>query len=451
MTTKHKHPNSELLSKGLDQALDLKTQADLDEHLGDCPVCRGQSEGLNRLKMALQNLSALEERWVKEPAAPIFVPVHQPVRFPQWGVPVGALASMAIVSLLVLWPATPPMRIISTNSAVLTSDEGHSGSEIKPDTTFRTLPQGNLDVDVEIPNQLFLRLKPGTTVTWQQVNKPVLNRRAHVVVNLMRGEILARTQDGFWGSKLEVRTPTANAFVKGTAFSVNADPKLDATQLKVLAGSVFFSPNLGNRVGVEVNAGEFSQIQAQRLPQRPEDLSPSQRLEMLEAYRIGDDPLAALVLGAGPERVNEFFEPALLYLSDHDPRVHPFLKSTVEKVNQAILERDLAQHRKEVLILETVLKVLHDPELIIPLRLYVGACKVHQRDPIRAKDHFRWVVENYPKDSLASLSLAAIGVVDARYLRDSRLAVETFEHLVKTHPHSSEAVYAREFLSQTQP
>lgn len=424
-----------------------KVQWELDEHLEGCSACQGKMERLEKLKAQMQDLPALEERWVKEPAAPIFVPVPQVARFPQWGVPVGALASVAIVSLLVLRPAAPPMRIISANPSVLTSERAN-GSEVQADTTLRTLPHGGLDVDVEIPNQLLLRLKPGTTLTWQQVDKPLLSRRASVVVNLMRGKILARTKDGFWGSQLEVRTPTANAFVKGTAFSMSADPILDTTELRVLAGSVFLSPHMGGRVGVEVNAGEYSQVQAEHLPRHPTALSPSQRLAMLEAYRIGDDPVAALVVGGGPERVEELFQPALLYVSDHDQRIHPFLKATVDKVNQAILEGSLPQHRKEVLMLETILKVLNDPKVVLPLRLYVGACEVCQKDPIRAKDHFQWVIKNYPKDPLASLSLAALGVIDAKYLQDRRSAMETFERVVKDHAGSPEAIYAREFLKK---
>lgn len=440
----NKHLSTGLLSKKLDGMLKPSMQwAWVEEHLDSCPDCSRRMDRLANVKAQLAALPAPEEGWViKEPTAPVFVPVPRAVGFPQWAARVGALASVVVVSLLVLRPATAPMRIISTHSSVLTS-EGYSGSRVEPDATLRTLPQGRLDVDVEIPNQLLLRLKPGTTLTWQQINKPLLNRRPHVVVNLMRGEILARTKDGFWGSQLEVRTPTAHAFVKGTAFSVNADPRQDATQLKVLAGSVFLSPHLGSQVGVDVNAGQSSQIQGQRLPGRPTELSASERLAMLEAYRIGQEPLVELVIGGGPERVEELLQPAILYMSDQDRRIHPFLKATVDGLNRSILEGDLPQHQKEVKILETVLKVLDDPKVALALRLYVAACQVRLGDPIRARDHFQWVAQNHSQDSLASLSLAAVGLIEAEYLKDRYSATRTFQQLVKRYPHSPEAAYAR--------
>ena len=52
-------------------------------------------------------------------------------------------------------------------------------------------------VPLSLPGQLLLRLKAGTTITWQQVNRSWFSVRPYVVVNLMRGEMIVRTQPGF--------------------------------------------------------------------------------------------------------------------------------------------------------------------------------------------------------------------------------------------------------------
>ncbi|MBI3333082.1 MAG: FecR domain-containing protein, partial [Candidatus Omnitrophica bacterium] len=247
--------------------------------------------------------------------------------------------------------------------------------------------------------------------------------------------LLARTQEGFWGYRLEVRTPSASATVKGTAFSLAVDPQQDATTVKVLAGSLFFSPHL-NGVGVNVGAGEMSWVQAQRLPRLPKPLAPADRKALLEAYRIGPDPLAALVIGGGPERVRELLQPPLIYLSMRDhPQLQFFLRKTINELNRAILERDdlaLAETGRHLSVLEMALGDITDPELAVPLRLFAGAIAASRKEPERANRHFRWIVEKAPQHPLAPLALAAAG---------------DFERLLARYPGSPEADLARQSLS----
>ncbi|GEM_PF-2285495 len=441
-----RHPSVTLLSRMLDGMLDSRTQATLEQHVDSCVSCEETQVALAKTKTVLQGLPGLEENLIREPQTPLFfIPPARPTF--QKGLLIGAFMGIGLVSVIAAFgPTQPPLRVISSTPSVVSSSEGALDVQVEPGSSLRTMAPGT--VDLEIPDQLLLRLKPGATVTWQQLGIHWFNRRPHIIVNLMRGQMLARTREDFWGSNLEVRTPTANATVKGTAFSVNVDPSHDETTLKVLAGSVFFSPHLG-KVGVNVKAGQMSRIQAERLPHPPEALAPAERKALLEAYQIGTDPLLALVIGGGPERTEELLGSATLYVSDrYNPKLQPFLRKTVQELNDAILQRDTTKQEGAVKILEMSLDYLKDPELEVPLRLFMGAYAARLGDPVRAYTHFHQVVQEYPRHSLASVGLAAMGVIAEKQFRNIDVARENFSRVLAKYPKSPESLLAKEFLKK---
>lgn len=429
------HPRLDLLSRRVDGMLDPKVSRSLERHLKECPLCRGWLEAFAQVKKTLQDLPTLERNLAGPMPVPVLVPVETVPFFQKGVAPALLIGSGLILGLLLFRPVSPTMRIISSSPQLVTS-EGILQPFLQSDTALRAFqakPAGH--VDLEIPDHLLLRLKSGTTITWQQVNRPWWSQRPNIVVNLMQGELLARTKERFWGSHLEIRTPTATTLVKGTALAVKVDPSLDSTTLKVLAGSVFFSPYLG-KVGVEVGSGQMSRIQSARLPDRPRPLLPSERQQLLEVYRIGRDPEMALVIGEGPERVEELLRPALLYLTRRkNAGLQPFLRKTVDQVNAAILAgEDLSQNQGDLKVLEMTARSMEDQEMGVPLRLFLGACAAHLGEVDRARSHFSWVVEKFPWDSRAPLALAAIGTSEA------------YRQILARYPNSPEAEPARAFL-----
>ncbi len=439
------HPTIEEISRLLDGMLEEKRQVRLYRHLSGCTGCREKQEALLKVKGTLADLPIIEEAVLKPAQLP---PIGAPEisHALQWkGLGVGVGIGLGLVGFLFLRPAQPELKVISSSTPV-SSSQGALGSKVSTTEAIQTLSQGAGHVDLEIPGQVYLRLKPGTTLSWQRVDRSWLSRRPQLVVSLLRGELLVRTQEGFWGSRLQVRTPTATSFVKGTAFSVKVEPTEESTVLKVLAGKVFFSPHL-EKVGVDVANGQVSRIRSERLPVRPQALSTQERLDLLETYRIGIDPQAALVVGGEPERVEELLKPCLLYLSDRThPEVHPFLRKVVEKLNAALLTGDPAKEMGALKILEMTLEHMKDKELAVPLRLYAGATWVRLGEPRRAMGHFRWVMEETPGHPQAGLAGIAAGVVAERYLGDQELARLSYHKVVSRHPKSPDAVYARELL-----
>ena len=433
-----RHPSPEILSRMLDGMLDSQAQNRALKHLQGCAGCGRLFEGQARVKAALKALPALEENPILQLQPPLFIPVVRPV-FPVWGFAAGlAVGFLVLAGSAVMRPLHSTMRVISAPA--------QGPAELLPGEEVSTLPG---DVDLEIPNQLLLRVRSGTTMTWQESGRPAfLGGRPQIVLNIMRGEVLARTKDNFWGSRLQIRTPSASAVVKGTAFSVKVEPERDATLLKVLTGAVFFSPHLG-RVGLNVLSGEASRIQGRHLPQPAQALSVEERKALLETYRIGQDPAAALVIGGGPERTGELLRPALLYLSmEMHPEMHLFLRRQVAAINAAILKNNLEKQAKEISMLESSLQTVRDPALAVPLRLFIGACDVRLGRVLRGRVHFRWVTDRYPAHPLASVALAALGLTAEQELRNPELAQAAYQRLAAQFPSSPEAPLAKEFLAR---
>jgi hypothetical protein len=432
------HPSPEALSRMLDGMLDSQAQSQTLKHLQGCTGCGRLFEGQAKVKAALKGLPVLEENPILQLQPPLFIPVIRPV-FPVWGFAAG-LASGFLVLAALVWVRPPhsPMRVISAPA--------HGSAELLPGEEMNSLPG---DVDLEIPNQLLLRVRAGTTMTWQESGRPAFfGGRPQIVLNVMRGEVLARTKDKFWGSQLQIRTPSASALAKGTAFSVKVESEQDATVLKVLAGVVFFSPHLG-RVGLNVQSGETSRIQGRSLPQPAQPLSVEERKGLLETYQIGQDPAVALVIGGGPERTGELLRPALLYLSmEMHWELHLFMRRQVAKINAAILQGNLEEQTKEISMLETFVQTMQDPTLAVPLRLFLGACDVRLGSVLRGRVHFRWVADRHPTHPLASVALAALGQTAERDLRNPELAQAAYQRLVSQYPASPEAELAREFLTR---
>ncbi len=432
------HLSIEVLSRMLDGMLDSGAQARAGKHLQGCVPCGRLFEAQATVKQALQGLPPVEENPLQQLQPPLFIPVVRPA-FPAWGFAAGLIAGAALLSAVsVFHPLHLPMRVISAAAA-------SESPELKPGEPVDARVAGG--VDLEVPHRLLLRLKPGTLMTWQELNPTwPLGARPQIVLNVMRGEVLARTQDKFWGSRLLVRTPSASATVKGTAFSVKVEPEQDATVLKVLAGSVFFSPHLG-KIGRNIHSGQSSRIQGEGLPRPASDLSPEERKALLETYRIGDDPAAALVIGGGPERTEELLRPALFYLTVRPhAEMHLFIRKQVAAINAAILEGNLAAAAKEVRELETSLGTVQDPKLAVPLRLFAGACDVRLGHVLRGRVHFRWVADRHPQHPLASVALAALGWTAEEDLRNPELAQAAYQRVSAQYPSSPEAVLAREFL-----
>ncbi len=432
------HPQVEELSRWVDEMLGNRS-TDVEEHLFGCDACSQWVKAFQGLKAELKALPVIEGVF-QEP--PLLIPRIR-VGVPRWSVLLASLIGLS--AGLLLRPATPAMKVISPQQPLISGSEGLIGDQVKPDTAVQTMGTG--EVDLEIPGEIFLRLKPGTTLTWEQMDRGFW-RKPGIAVNLMRGELLARTAERFWGSRMEVRTPTAMAMVKGTAFSMEVDPKADATTVKVLTGSIFFSPHL-KKVGVHVGAGQQSRIAGQRLPEKVQELSPQERERLLETYRIGRVPLAAVVMGIGPGRVEELLQHGVLYLSDRkDQRIHPFLRRNVETLNLWILRGAEPLSGGEppqdaLRVIETALEYLRDEELVVPFRLFAGSCWVRLGNPHRGFIHFERMAKEFPRDPMASVALAAMAEV-AQTLGDEVQARQNLEKILSHYPKSPEAIRARE-------
>ncbi len=89
-----------------------------------------------------------------------------------------------------------------------------------------------------------------------------------------------------------------------------------------------------------------------------------------------------------------------------------------------------------------------DPDILVPLKLYVGVYAAHLGDSLRAVTHFRAVADRFPNHPLTPLALAAAGAVFMRQMDDTSSAQQMFQQLISRFPKSPEALYARQLLER---
>ncbi|PIQ82344.1 MAG: hypothetical protein COV76_04120 [Candidatus Omnitrophica bacterium CG11_big_fil_rev_8_21_14_0_20_64_10] len=184
-----------------------------------------------------------------------------------------------------------------------------------------------------------------------------------------------------------------------------------------------------------------------RLPQPPQPLSRQERLELLDAFEIGETPPVALVIGAGPERLEEIFGDLLIHVrKQEDSGLFRALARATGQLNQAMLDGDPGRERDQLDLLERILKPIADPELAAPLHLYVGALAHRLGQPQRAFGHFVWVADNYDDHPLAPLALAASARLLGQRPGGVMSAQELCEQILKRYPASPESQLAKKRL-----
>ena len=433
------HPSVEEVSRLLDGELARGRQTAVLSHMEICSQCQYRRDAYSQVKMGLSRLPMIDGKWVD--LSRVMPTVLGRSGFLPRGFVVGILVGLGVTGVgLLVRPVPGPLKVVS--SVGFGEVRGMEG-ERRIASGEAVQAWGGGGVDLEIPGEVLLRMEPGSTMTWQQKGGGIFGK-PEVIVDLLRGGFVARTREGFWGNRLEIRTPTAMTLVRGTAFSVDVDPREDATNVKVLAGKVFISPYL-KEVGVQVSAGEGSRIRGGRLPEAPVRLSVEEMEKLMEAYRIGGDPDVAVVVGIGPGRVEELFKGAPLYVSKRvESGVHPLVRERVRQLNEALWggkELDL----RAVKILEMAVGYAKDPAVAVPLRLYAGSVAIRRGDLPGARLHFEQVVEGYPDHPQASLALGAMGVLAERQ-KDTEKAKGLFKQVLSDYPKSPEAVVAKEFI-----
>ena len=188
------------------------------------------------------------------------------------------------------------------------------------------------------------------------------------------------------------------------------------------------------------------------MPGAPEALTSEERKALLETYQIGVDPQIALVIGGGPERTRELLSPAMLHVGmQTHPQLHLFIRKLIRQINQAILDDGLRSAEPQVRLLEMAIKDMTDPEIMVPLRLYVGGCAAALRQPERAHIHFQRVADGAPNHPLSPVALAAIARLAEGPLNDPALARALYEKILAKHAGSPEGTLARQALGIPSP
>ncbi len=170
---------------------------------------------------------------------------------------------------------------------------------------------------------------------------------------LQNGRLLAKasklkTHD----STFEIRTPTAIAAVRGTAFDVSMSPQADRTSIAVVEGSLYVSA--GDEVLI-VSAGFETVAEKDAAPSRPAPIPPAQLLKLKEeAVSIG------AAIGAVPgEKKHEKAEAVKNMPSEKAAETAVETAVDVGEVSDDIVIDNLDDAYDEVAVQDTILDEAH--------------------------------------------------------------------------------------------
>ncbi|MFH0764588.1 MAG: FecR domain-containing protein [Candidatus Omnitrophota bacterium] len=309
------------------------------------------------------------------------------------------------------------------------------------------------EVDIGLSNKYAMRLKGGTHLRIAKLTPRYGNGK--VFLELAVGKVLVDVnKEGFKGSKFEVRTPTALAGVRGTKFSIDVSRKdKPKSEIDVLEGRVEvksrYRPEkilLAKQI-VTVDAGQKTDVYADKIPTPPQRLMEEEWAQLEELYQIGKKPQVILLIKNTPDRVMQLLKPCPIYITDEKPRQIPeLLEKAVLKIAEAVRTKDAAKHLEGIKTLQRIVREHPNPKYDVQLLLYIGAYYEYLDMHEDAINSFREVLRKYPDSPLASMAQCAIGVIYEEKIGDLRLANEAYNLVLRKYPNSLEAILAEERL-----
>lgn len=385
-------------------------------------------------------------RYTLAPASPVLVRTF-------------AVFAAFIIIGSVIYSTSPVGPVVtSSKGIVLACAEGAKPSAIIIKTVLKAgdviTTEDGAEADISVDNKYAVRLKSGTRLKVARLTNRL--GRGKAVFDLEGGKVLVSIEKGFKPASFMVNTKDASATALGTKFAVDiSGSKEQVTKVSVLEGRVRV---LGQREektmtfakGVTVGLGQETEIGPGGIPQVPKRLSEEEWLSLEELYQIGRKPHVILCVKYTPDRVMQLLKPCPLYVSDEKPRQVPrLMEEAVLKVEEAVRADSAINHLEAINVLERILKEYPNQKYDVQLLLYVGAYYEYigrHNDAIRS---FEDVIKRYPDSPLASLAMAAIGVIYEDKLNDPVRGEEIFRTILKLYPNSLEAIWVDDkFIAQ---
>lgn len=367
-----------------------------------------------------------------------------------------SISAAFIIVGSVLYFAQPAGPVVmASKGIVLAYARGAGPTELMPNRTLRVgdlikTEYGAL-VDISVDNRYSVRIKGASSLRVARLTNKI--GRGKAIFELENGKALVSIEKGFKPASFIINTKEASATALGTKFAVDVSGKRGpVTKVSVLEGKVRVlgrpeSTNITLAKGITVGMGQLTEVGPDRIPQPARRLPEEEWLELEELYQIGKKPQVILLIKYTPDRVMQLLRPCPIYISDERPRQIPqLLEEAVRKIETAIRANKVAEHFEAIRILERILKEHPSDKYDVQLLLYVGAYYEYIGYHREAMASFEDVVKRHPDSPLASLAMAAMGVIYEDKLNDPGRAGEIFRAILKLYPNSLEAIWAEEKL-----
>jgi len=307
-------------------------------------------------------------------------------------------------------------------------------------------------IDIEAKKLFDMRIKQNSEVRFTKLAK---NYGSKMNISVKAGSIMVNTKPKFKGSFMKIVTTTARATVLGTAFIIDVNPLEGGTTLLGVARGKVLVEGIGvpddkkfiNRVIVE--EGYKTYIRPGEPPTIPEIFSDREWETMDELYRIGDLPQVALLIGLGPDRVEELMQPCILYIYDKKPRkLSREFDDVVNLIKIAVRKDDMTMHRKAAKRLKYLVRKYPNLLYDVQFYLFLGAYNYFLKDYEEAINSFNKIMDDFPDSKLLSLALCAKAFVYERGKKDKKEAKRIYRYILSFYPNTPEAEYAKNILKK---
>ncbi len=466
------------LSAYLDKELEAEERRRMELHFANCFECKIELECLKKIKQAV-NALPIEKRSVGFDAKMhqlianerIVLNKKQQEQKPKstlpetgksiWssnaikvGLSLVAASFVLAIGLRLLWQPERfgPVIIASRGLAQVYSQKQAKWIPAKPGLNISKNDQLRLaayaQVDIEAKEYYSIRVKENSEILFIQLagksNKTTM-------LNVKSGNLFIKTEPGFKGSDMYIKTPSAKATVIGTAFVLQVNPEQNLTWLGVLKGAVAIEgvgeiENTLNRV--VVSSGEKTTIKRGDPPALPEFLSDKEWQLMDELYHIGELPQVALLIGTSSKRVEELMAPCMLYVYDKEPRTLPKeFEDVVVNITEAVRKNDMSLHERAANRLRDLIKKYPNPKYNVQFLLFLGAYYNYLDAYEQSISCFEEMVKDFPDSNLVSLALCAEAIVYHKSLKDKEKAVQLYRNILDLYKNSPEAEHAKGAIS----
>lgn len=466
-----KHIKFKLLSLYLDKRVGRQERESIENHLSTCQVCKDrlsslevtdqlakkmprltESDGFDfefrqklNAKIAQQDKGISSQERLQNVLDRLRVPLARPVP-----VLVRATVLVTITALLtvsVMWNQASVMPAIASvqgrvevyNTESKQTQTAREGMRLKIHDVIRVAR--NSQVNIESKRYEIL-LKEDTEVQPVQLER-AFGRSKDIAYKLDRGKMLVATKKDFEGARLEIESPTAEIKVKGTGFMVKSLPvQQNMTWVGVLDGVVEVKSKIevaGLPSRVLVEEGKATEVFPGSVPSTPRYLLKNEWEEVQEIYRIAEQPQVALLISMTPERVNELFRPAGLYISDKEAKaVSKAIIGVITRINEAIAKGDKQGHMDAIYRLETLIKKHPDPRYNVQFLFFIAGYYHYLKEYHKSISALERIIQEYPESKLVSLAFCAKGLIYEKKLKNPNNAALAYKAVLTKYPHSLE-------------